>query len=255
MSEAGESNRTSCGRLTAFLRRCWFREDERTPWLRRTLSVLFALLVPLPVIYLLIFRFVPVPGTPQMLLKLVTLQEVHYSWQSYDDISPALKRSVIGSEDQAFCTHHGFDFEDIEKAVKEHERHPKKHLRGASTISQQVARTLFLLPVRSWVRKGLEAWFTVLLEGFWPKKRIYTAYLNLVDWGHGNFGAEAAAEDYFGVAAADLTKEQAARLATILPNPDKWKAARPGRYVARRSKVVRGRAYEVSRDGLDWCIQ
>jgi monofunctional biosynthetic peptidoglycan transglycosylase len=118
-----------------------------------------------------------------------------------------------------------------------------------------VARTLFLLPVRSWVRKGAEAYLTVLVEALWPKKRILTAYLNLVDWGKGNYGAEAASEVYFGVPASRLSKAQAARLATVLPNPDKWRAARPGRYVVSRTGVVEDRAWEVTRDGLDWCVK
>jgi monofunctional glycosyltransferase len=242
-------------RLAAFFRRFWYRDDGKTPWVRRFFVTLFALFVPLPMIYLAVFRFVPVPATPQMLLDMATLQPVQHTWVDYYGISPDLRRSVIGSEDQAFCTHHGFDWEDIDKALRQHDRHPRKRLRGASTISQQVARTLFLLPARSWMRKGMEAYFTVLLETFWPKKRIYTAYLNLVDWGNGNYGAEAAAQSYFGIRAAQLNKVQAARLATILPNPDKWKAAHPGPYVARRSEVVRDRAFEVIRDGLDWCVQ
>ncbi len=117
---------------------------------------------------------------------------------------------------------------------------PRKPLRGASTISQQTARTLFLVPVRSWVRKGIEAYLTVLVEALWPKKRILDAYLNLVDWGHGNFGAEAAAHAYFHTGAARLTRNQAARLAAILPDPDKWNAAPPGPYVAERSATLVG---------------
>jgi monofunctional biosynthetic peptidoglycan transglycosylase len=233
----------------------WGGEGARTPWLRRIAVVLFAFLVPLPILYLLIFRFVPVPATPQMLADLVTFQPVHHSWRAYDEISPHLARAVVGSEDQNFCTHHGFDWKDIDKALKQHERHPKKRLRGASTISQQVARTLFLLPARSWVRKGAEAYLTVLVETLWPKKRILTAYLNLVDWGHGNYGAEAASQAYFRVSASALSKAQAARLATILPDPDKWRASRPGPYVARRSETVESRAWEVTRDGLDWCVK
>ena len=115
-------------------------------------------------------------------------------------------------------------------------------MRGASTISQQTARTLFLLPVRSWIRKGLEAWLTVLMEALWPKKRILQAYLNLVDWGDGIFGAEAAAEAYFGTDAVRLMRGEAARLAAILPNPHKWRAAHPGRYVRRRTAAWRGAA-------------
>ena len=241
--------------LRAFGRWVWYGLDGRTPWFRRLVAVLFLFMLPLPVLYLLIFRFVPVPGTPQMLLELATLQPVHYSWRAYDEISPNLARAVVGSEDQDFCTHHGFDWKDISDAIKEHERHPHKRLRGGSTISQQVARTLFLLPVRSWVRKGAEAYLTVLVEALWPKKRILTAYLNLVDWGHGNFGAEAASEAYFGVPASALSRAQAARLATILPDPDKWRASRPGPYVASRSVTVEDRAWEVTRDSLDWCVK
>jgi monofunctional glycosyltransferase len=239
----------------SFLRWTWYGDGERTPWIRRILAVVVFLLGPAPVLYLLLFRFVPVPGTPQMAFELATFRPVHYSWRSFDDISPALARTVIGSEDQNFCNHNGFDWDDIQQALKQHERHPHRQLRGASTISQQVARTLFLLPVRSWVRKGVEAYLTVLVEAFWPKKRILTAYLNLVDWGQGNFGAEAASEDYFHVPASRLSKLQAARLATVLPNPDKWHAARPGPYVASRTETVMFRSWEVTRDSLDWCIR
>lgn len=251
----GQWIRSILEKLGAFARWIWRGDGERTPWLRRIAAVLFAFLVPFPILYLLVFRFVPVPGTPQMLLDLVTFQPVKYSWRSYDDISPNLGRAVIGSEDQDFCNHNGFDWKDIGDAIKEHERHPRKRLRGGSTISQQVARTLFLLPVRSWVRKGAEAYLTVLVEALWPKKRILTAYLNLVDWGKGNYGAEAAAEVYFGVPASALSKAQAARLATVLPNPDRWRAARPGPYVSSRTVTVEDRAYEVTRDSLDWCLQ
>lgn len=157
----------------------WHGTGDRTPWLRRVLAVFFAFLVPIPILLILVFRFVPVPGTPEMLLHLATLKPVHYSWSG--SISPRLGEAVIASEDQRFCTHHGFDWQSIDSAIKSHERHPKKKLRGASTISQQAARSLFLLPVRSWVRKGMEAYLTVLLEALWPKERILDVYLNVVD--------------------------------------------------------------------------
>jgi monofunctional biosynthetic peptidoglycan transglycosylase len=236
-------------KVGAFFNRLWNGKGDRKPWLRRIALVIFAFLLPLPLLYLLIFRFVPIPFTPQMALYTVTLQPVHHTWRDIDRISPALKQSVIGSEDQAFCTHHGFDWEDIHEAVKAHEE--GRRLRGASTISQQVARTLFLLPTRSWVRKGVEAWLTVLVEFTWPKKRIMAAYLNMVDWGHGNFGAEAAAQAYFHVPASHLTHDQALRLAAILPNPDKWRATRGTRRVVR----AHARFYEAERDGLDWCVR
>jgi monofunctional biosynthetic peptidoglycan transglycosylase len=222
-------------------------------WLWRLVAVLFILLVPAPILLLLVFRFVPVPGTPEMLLSLVGGKGANYSWS--DDISPRLERAVIGAEDQNFCTHHGFDFAAINKAMEDHKRHPDRPERGASTISQQTARTLFLVPVRSWIRKGLEAYLTVLVEVLWPKKRILTAYLNLVDWGDGIFGAQAAAAAYFGTDASSLDSAQAARLAAILPNPHKWKAAHPGRYVRHRAGMLQGRERVVTRDGLNFCVK
>ena len=219
----------------------------------RTLAVLFILLVPAPILLLLLFRYVPVPGTPEMLLSLIEGKGASYSWS--DNISPRLERAVIGSEDENFCTHHGFDWKSIDKAMADHKRHPDRPERGASTISQQTARTLFLLPVRSWIRKGLEAYLTVMIEQLWPKKRILEAYLNLVDWGDGIFGAEAASQAYFGTDAASLDAAEAARLAAILPNPHKWHAAHPGRYVRRRTANLEGRSAMVVRDGLNFCVK
>jgi monofunctional biosynthetic peptidoglycan transglycosylase len=219
----------------------------------RIIATLFLLLVPAPILLLLIFRFVPVPGTPEMLLSLIEGKGASYSWS--DDISPRLARAVIGAEDENFCTHHGFDWKSINKAMEDHKRHPDKPERGASTISQQIARTLFLLPVRSWIRKGLEAYLTVMIEQLWPKKRILEAYLNLVDWGDGIFGAEAAAQAYFGTDAASLDSAEAARLAAILPNPHKWRAAHPGRYVRRRTASLEGRSAMVVRDDLNFCVK
>ena len=238
------------GKLKAFFNRLWNRTDGKTPWVRRTLLILFTLFVPLPLVYLVIFRFVPVPVTPQMIGTFLTGEEVHQHWRSIDAMPASLKRSLIGSEDQNFCIHHGFDFEDIQIALKERED-GKRH-RGASTISQQVARTLFLTPARNWVRKGAEAWFTVLVEFVWPKKRILEAYLNLVDLGHGNFGAEAASQAYFHVPVAALSPAQAARLISILPNPDKWKATSAGK---RRLNRAFARTQEATENGMDWCVR
>lgn len=214
---------------------------------------LFILLVPAPIILILVFRFLPIPGTPAMLISLAQGKGAGYSWS--DDISPRLERAVIAAEDQNFCRHHGFDWAGIQKAMEEHKRRPNRPMRGASTISQQAARTLFLVPMRSWVRKGLETYLTVLIEALWPKKRILEAYLNTVDWGDGIFGAEAAANAYFGTDAGSLDSMQAARLAAILPNPHKWKAARPGRYVRQRTGLLQGRSTMVMRDGLNSCVK
>src|ERR1700722_19528769 len=229
----------------------WVWRGRGPVW--RTVIVLLILLVPAPILLLLIFRFLPVPGPPEMLLSLIEGKGASYSWS--DDISPRLARAVIGAEDQNFCTHHGFDWKSINKAMEDPKRHPDMPERGASTISQQTARTLFLLPVRSWVRKGLEAYLTVMIEQLWPKKRILQAYLNLVDWGDGIFGAEAASQAYFGTDASSLDAAEAARLAAILPNPHKWHAAHPGRYVRRRTVHLEGRSAMVVRDGLNFCVK
>ena len=242
--------------IAAFSRWVWYgRAGGRTPWLRRIFAVVVFFALPAPVLLLLVFRVVPIPGTPEMLVKLATLNPVHYSWREFDQISPRLAHAVIGAEDQDFCFHDGFDWKEIRQSWRTHQRHPRKPLRGASTISQQTARTLFLVPVRSWVRKGVEAYLTVLVEALWPKRRILTAYLNLVDWGHGNYGAEAAAEAYFHKPASALTAEEAARLAAVLPNPDKWRAVDPGSYVADRTDTLEARAAEVEDDALDACVR
>ncbi len=251
----GDEKPAPAGRAAGFFRWLWYgREGGRTPWVRRVLAVLFVFALPAPVLLLLIFRFAPVPATPQMLLKLASFEAVHYDWRGADAISPYLGRAVIGAEDQNFCNHDGFDWKEMQDAWRDYRvRH--KPLRGASTLSQQTARELFLTSWRSFVRKGVEAYLTVLMEALWPKKRILTVYLNIVDWGHGNYGAEAAAQSYFGVPAAQLSQAQAARLAAILPNPDAWKAVHPGRYVRHRTGTLVARQHQVVRDALDWCLK
>ncbi len=231
----------------------WHGGGARIPWFRRAIAILFVFLVPAPVVLILVFRFAPVPFTPQMLIPLVKGEGVRYHWVGRAEIAPALTRAVIASEDEDFCSHHGFDWKGIDTALKA--RSHGRRLRGASTISQQTARTLFLAPVRNWIRKGVEAYLTLLIEALWPKERILTAYLNLVDWGHGNFGAQAAAESYFHKSAFALTNREAARLAVILPDPEVWRAARPGPYVSTRTRTILARMNEVTRDGLDWCVK
>jgi monofunctional biosynthetic peptidoglycan transglycosylase len=225
---------------------------KRWGWVKRILFLLFFFLVPAPILALLVFRFLPIPGTPAMLVSLVEGKGVHYRWRS--DLSPRLGRAVIAAEDQNFCSHYGFDIEAINKAIAEHRRDPSEPLRGASTVSQQTARTLFLGYRGGWVRKGVETYLTLLLEALWPKERIMTAYLNLVDWGDGIFGAQAAAEHYFGADARRLSSLQAARLVAVLPNPHRWSASRPGPYVQRRTASIQGRSAMVVRDGLNFCL-
>ncbi len=157
-------------------------------------------------------------------------------WVSLDNISPNLPLAVFCSEDQDFFRHHGFNFEAIEKAWK-HDEHSKRIV-GASTISQQTAKNVFLSTRRSWIRKGFEAYFTVLIEFIWNKKRIMEVYLNVVEFGKGIYGAEAASEAYFHKHAKDLTKEEAALLAAILPDPLKWSAVHPGPFVESRKQWI-----------------
>jgi monofunctional biosynthetic peptidoglycan transglycosylase len=220
---------------------------------KQWLLIIFGLVFVMPVVLIAAFRFIPVPGTPQMAMGILSGEGVHYSWRDFDEIAPSLPSAVIAAEDQRFCSHNGFDWVSIDKALKEHER--GRRLRGASTISQQTARSLFLVSARNWVRKGAEAYLTVLIEMLWPKKRIMTVYLNLVDWGHGNYGAEAAARAYFHISAAHLSPTRSARLAAILPDPDDWNAAHPGPYVARRTALLRNRLSVVRRDRLDVCLK
>ena len=157
-------------------------------------------------------------------------------WRDYSQISPQLGLAVIASEDQLFPVHRGFDFKQIRKAMDEAER--GRRARGASTISQQVAKNLFLWNGHSWVRKGLEAWFTVLIESLWSKQRILEVYLNVAEFGRGIYGAEAAAQAFYRKPAARLTREEAARLAAVLPNPALLHADRPSRYVQRRQQQI-----------------
>ena len=162
--------------------------------------------------------------------------QLQYQWRDYDAISRQLALAVVASEDQRFPQHGGFDFKQIRKAMDDSQR--GRRSRGASTISQQVAKNLFLWGGRSWLRKGLEAWFTVLIEKTWPKRRILEVYLNIAQFGRGIYGAEAASQAFFHQPASRLTREQAARLAAVLPNPMRLRAERPGNYVLRRQLEI-----------------
>jgi monofunctional biosynthetic peptidoglycan transglycosylase len=219
---------------------------------RLALILAFVLVIG-PVGMTLVYRLVPPPVTLLMLLRLAEGHGLDHRWRPMNRISPALARAVIGAEDQRFCQHHGFDFEAMSKAMAHNEKRPAR-IRGGSTISQQTAKNVFLWPDRSYVRKGFEAWFTVLIETLWGKRRIMEVYLNSVEWGPGVYGAEAAAQRNFGVSAAALSGAQAARLAAILPSPLKWQAAAPGPYVARRSRRIGAAEGTVDRDGLDDCL-
>ena len=161
----------------------------------------------------------------------------HKTWKSYENISPELARAVIASEDNLFDTHNGFDWQQINKAIEDHEQKGKR-LRGASTISQQTAKNVFLFPTRSFVRKGFEAYFTVLIETIWGKRRIMEVYLNVAEMGKGIYGAEAAAGQLFHKKAANLTRREACLIAACLPNPLKRNAGNPSQYVSKRASMI-----------------
>jgi monofunctional glycosyltransferase len=220
--------------------------------LRNIALALFIVLVAGPVVTVILYRFIPPPVTPLMVIRAVEGRGLDHRWKPIDKVAPALPRALIAAEDAKFCDHRGFDFDALYKAYENNESGRK--IRGGSTISQQTAKNVFLWPGRSYVRKGLEAWFTVLIETFWGKKRIMEVYLNSIEYGSGIYGAEAAAQRYFGVGADRLTPAQASRLAAILPSPLKWKVIKPGRYVAKRSKKIGRASGAVRRDGLAACV-
>jgi len=190
------------------------------------------------VLLVALYREVPPPVTPLMLIRLVEGHGIAKSWRPLDEISPNLAHAAMAGEDGQFCEHHGFDWKAIEAAWHRYEEGTRR-LHGASTISMQTAKNVFLWPGRDWIRKGLEAYFTVLIELAWGKKRIIEVYLNVVEWGPGIYGAEAAAQFYFHKSASALSPDEAARLAAILPDPLKWSASRPDRYVAERTAFIR----------------
>jgi len=212
-------------------------------WLIRVAFALALLVVGLPVASLLALRWVPPPSSARMLQErtgaLFTRgdgRRLHYDWVGWDAIAPPARLAVVAAEDQNFPRHHGFDRQAIEEALAAHEQ--GRRLRGASTISQQVAKNLFLWPGRSFLRKGLEAYFTVLVEALWPKRRILEVYLNIAEMGPGVYGVGAASRLYFGKPAARLGAYEAALLAAVLPSPKRMHADRPSTYVRQRARWI-----------------
>jgi len=194
--------------------------------------------VAISVFTVLIFRFVPVPFTPLMISRAFEQkadgQEMHSShdWVPIEEISPNLQKAVIASEDDRFLIHHGFNFDAMYKAYKSNKK--GRRIKGGSTISQQTAKNVFLWQGRSYVRKVLEAYFTVLIELLWSKERIMEVYLNSIEMGKGVYGAQAAAQHWFHKDAVNLTKREAASIAAILPNPLKYRATKSSGYIERR---------------------
>lgn len=209
-------------------------------------------LVLLSVLWVGAYRFVDPPTTWLIASSGWSGAQIYRTPVPIEAIAPALWDTAIASEDQNFCSHSGFDTEAIDKAI-EHNRHSRR-VRGASTISQQTAKNVFLWPGRNYVRKGFEAYFTVLVEALWPKRRIMEVYLNVIEFGRGVFGAEAASERFFHIPARSLTPYQAALLIAVLPNPHRMYPDRPSAYVESRADTLMGRGYAMRREGLAACV-
>lgn len=217
-------------------RRTWRTTIKK--WLTRFVIAFFATTITL----VITLTFIDPPLTYLQLKRAFERKaagkewKIEKTWLNYEDISDNLKRAAIAGEDAYFMTHGGFDTEAIKKAFARNQS--GQPLRGGSTISQQVAKNVFLWPRRSWLRKGVEAYFTVLIEAFWSKKRILEVYLNVVEMGQGVYGAEAAAQYYFHKSAKSMTRKEAALIIAILPNPQKWDAKRPSAYIDRRANSI-----------------
>jgi monofunctional biosynthetic peptidoglycan transglycosylase len=190
-----------------------------TVWrrLKRVFLLTVAASLTLSIGLVVIYGFLPPPITPLMVIRLIEGEGLSKDWVSYDQVSPQVFKAVIAGEDARFCEHLGFDFQAIRKAWQHNKK--GRRIRGASTITQQTAKNVFLWPGRDPVRKGFEAYFAVLLELFWDKRRILEVYVNVVEFGHGIYGIETAAQTYYKKSAKDLTAEEAARLAAVLPSP------------------------------------
>ena len=189
-------------------------------------------------------RFIPVLFTPLMFIRCYEQAKegrelrMSHHWVSLDEMSEHMPVAVMASEDANYLTHHGFDFKAIEHAAKRNRQHPEKQKLGASTISQQTAKNVFLWPGRSWVRKGLEVYFTALIELMWSKERIMEVYLNSIETGEGIYGVEAISRENWGLRANQISKEQCALIAATLPNPRKFSSKEPSAYMKKRQKRI-----------------
>jgi len=213
-------------------------------FIKKTLKWIVVAFFASTILSVVALRFVPVFFTPLMFIR--CYQQVsegkelklEHHWVAFNEISPHMPVAVMASEDAKFLKHHGFDYEAIEHAAKRNMEHPEKRKLGASTISQQTAKNVFLWPGRSWVRKGFEVYFTSLIELLWPKKRIMEVYLNSIETGDGIYGVDAVAEAHFGTDALHLTKAQCALIAATLPNPRKFSSKHPSTYMLKRQARI-----------------
>jgi monofunctional biosynthetic peptidoglycan transglycosylase len=222
-------------------------------FLGRLVAIALVVVVVGPPLWVLTYRYVNPPFTVLMVERRAHGYGFDRRWAPLASISPVMVRAVVAAEDSNFCRHHGFDLAAIDKAIVFDRRHGRR-LRGGSTISQQTAKNVFLWPGRDWVRKGAEAWFTVLVEAMWGKPRIMEVYLNTVEMGPGVYGVEAAAQRYFHTGADALAPAQASRLAAVLPSPLAWSADDPGPYVRARTRQIDARQETVERSRLADCV-
>lgn len=218
-------------------------------WLIRFLFKALVGFLGLSLGLVLLFKFLPVPVTATMLMD---ENGITKDWTSLSNIDRSMVRAVIAAEDGKFCLHEGFDREAIEKAIQSNRQGGR--IRGGSTISQQTAKNVFLWQGGGYVRKGFEAWFTVLIEQIWGKRRIMEVYLNVAETGIGTYGVEAGAQRYFDKSAASLTPLEAARMAAALPLPKERSVKNPRGWLARHGNTISARIGAVGRDGLDSCV-
>jgi monofunctional biosynthetic peptidoglycan transglycosylase len=227
------------------------KEEKNRTWVQKILRLMTKAMLwffGLSTLIVLIFKFVPVPITPLMVIRVLEQKMegkeaiLSHTWVPIEDISMNLQKAVIASEDQKFLTHYGFDVEAIQKARKSNAK--GKRLRGGSTISQQTAKNVFLWPGRSYIRKGLEAYFTLLIEFIWGKERIMEVYLNSIEMGNGVYGVQEASRVWYRKEAQNLSKYEAAGIAAILPNPRVFKASNSSSYIERRkNRILRQMRY------------
>ena len=220
------------------------KQEGMKKWLAKLLLIKLPLaFIAVTVLWVLMLKWVPVWVTPLMVSRSIEYRSdedfrTHKKWRRYEKISPEMAKAVIASEDNLFAEHNGFDWKEMKKAIEDHKKKGKK-LRGASTISQQTAKNVFLWPSRSFVRKAFEAYFTILIEWIWGKERILEVYLNVAEMGKGIYGAEAAAQKFFGKSASELNRREASLITACLPNPIDRHEDKPSQYVNKRAGQIR----------------
>ena len=229
-------------------------------FIKKTLKWIVVAFFASTILSVVALRFLPVYFTPLMFIRCYEQVSVgkdlklSHHWVPLEKISPSLPLAVMASEDANYLSHHGFDYEAIEHAAKRNREHPEKRKLGASTISQQTAKNVFLWPGRSWIRKGLEVYFTTLIELMWSKQRIMVVYLNSIEMGDGIYGADAVAKEHFHTDALHLTKAQCALIAATLPNPRKFSSLHPSSYMLKRqARILREMKFvkELPKEGED----